>query len=552
MIKLEFIRNKKIEEYVFISQVVFLLLVGILLVRVYSQTTNTITSLYKNFILLIIPVSVVIIIKSLEKKGLFGNRVFTDLLINSLYLITTLWLLTDEQESFFKFLILMPVAVSALQYGTTRGYFWALMATGGLLVASWVQGAQKLDVDILVIGVIWLFAWLLGKMSDTEKNIRDALQQQASIDEMTGVYNHRSFYYYLEESFLKAKLAKKKLTLIMLDVDFFKYYNDAYGHKKGDEVLSKLAKVIESTIGNWGICARYGGDEFAVILRDCDGGVGVGIGEAIRKKVEGTEFEGANILPGGHLTISVGVASYPDNADTKESLVEKADEALYRAKYTNTNKVELYYSVFDEIGHSLQDQDRDLLNSMRTLMMVVNAKDRYTYGHSERVMHYATQIGAKMGMWEGEIQDLIAGAMLHDIGKIEVTREILNKPGKLTKEEWEAICQHSVWGADIIRPISALKGAIDIVLYHHENYDGTGYPYAKAGKDIPLGARILRVADSFDAMVSNRPYKRSLSVNKAIDELIKYRGIYYDPDVLEVFIEYINQTDVLAFNPSLN
>lgn len=543
---IEYVRNKKAEEYVIISQIVFLLLVGILFIRVHSNTTKIFYLIYVNGILLLIPSVAVVAIKILQKKMSLINQKKADIIFNLLYLVLTLYFLKHEQESFFRMLLLMPVVVCSLRYGTKSGYKWAFLATSGLLLLEVISKPIKIDVDVIVIGILWLFAWLLGKMSEAEKEIRDELQYQASLDGLTGIYNHRSFYDLLNKHLENAKFENESLALIMIDVDFFKYYNDTYGHQKGDEVLCLLAKIIKKCTKNIGFCARYGGDEFAVILPKYSGQEGLEIGEIIRKEVEKLTFEGADILPHGQITISVGVASFPENAKTKEKLVQKTDEALYKAKYTSTNSVELYYSVFEEIKNSLQDKEKELLSSMRTLLMVVNAKDRYTYGHCERVMHHAVQIGRTMSLWEWEIQNLTVGALLHDIGKIEVSREVLNKPGKLTEEEWQAIRQHPVWGADMIRPISSLSDAVGIVQYHHENFDGSGYPYKIKGEEIPLGARILRVADSFDAMTSNRPYKRIFSFKEALEEIQAHSGTCYDPDVVEAFTEYIVGTGILS------
>lgn len=546
MRSIESVRNKKIEEYVFISQVLFFLLTGILLVRVVTFSEELSLVLYLNVALLAVPLLGLFIIKGLERRWYVSRKEEYDSYLNGIYLVCTVFLLVHERESFFKLLLLMPVVANALYYGAKRGYVWAFFSTLGIIIIDIVQKAEHIDVDILVLSTIWLFAWLLGKMSETEMEVREELQRQASVDGLTGVFNHRSFHDFLEEYFLKAKIANSSLTLIMIDVDFFKYYNDAYGHQRGDVVLKELAGIIEEGVQDQGICARYGGDEFVILLPGSDSSVGFEVGERIRQRVESTPFEGDSILPKGHFSISVGIASFPDHADSKEKLLQKADEALYKAKHTNTNKVELYYSVFDEIEHFIQDKEKDLLNSMRTLLMVVNAKDKYTYGHSERVMHYAIQVGRKLAMWEWEIQNLMIGALLHDIGKIEIGREILNKPGKLTSEEWDAIRQHPVWGADIIRPMSSLSGAVDIVMYHHENYDGTGYPSGIKGDDIPLGARILRLADSFDAMTSVRPYKKVFTMSEAAADLIKNKGILYDPEVVDAFLEYILDTGIIS------
>lgn len=545
MKRFETIRHKKIGDYVFITRLLFFLLVGILMIRVYQPGVVFSIDVYKNITILAVPIALVLFITLLQKKRQISEQDIINFVVNSFYLIITSYLLIYEEESFFKFLLLMPVMVTALQYGPQKGFTWAIFTSVSAVSIAFFKKTDQMDVDVLLFGIIWLFAWLLGKMSKTEMEIREELQHQAALDGLTEVYNHRSFFYFLDEYFEKAEKENSDLTLIMVDVDFFKYYNDSYGHQKGDVVLYKIAKAIEGAVIDKGICARYGGDEFAVLLPETDGRRGIEIGESIKKRVEEMEIEGANILPRGRLTISVGIASYPDNADNKDNLLERADEALYKSKYSNSNRVELYYSVFDEIEHSLQGREKDLLNSMRTLLMVVNAKDRYTYGHSERVMNYAVQIGRHMALWEWEIQDLTVGALLHDIGKIEVPREILNKPGKLTKEEWESVKHHPIWGADMIRPISALSGAVDIVLHHHENYDGSGYPNGLKNEEIPLGARILRLADSFDAMTSNRPYKQTMTFKEAVNDIEKYCGVYYDPEVYEAFVEYISETGVL-------
>jgi len=541
------VRCKKINKYVFTSQVLFCLLSGILLVRVLDKFTPLSFMVYRNLVIVIIPITLLLLYKFAENYICVGRKNSSDYIFNAIFLVANTFLLSFESESFFRILLFMPIVVSALTYGTKKGYMWALFTTIGLVVINIVNKSQNqnIDIDILAVSSYWLFAWLLGKMTEAELDIIDELQKHASLDGLTGVFNHRVFHTLLDEYLLKAKVANKNLTIIMIDIDFFKYYNDAYGHQKGDGVLFEIAQLIEEIVGDKGICARYGGDEFAVLLLSSNGIAGVEIGEKIREAVETTTFEGMNILPKGHLTVSIGVSAFPEHGENKEKLLNKADEALYKAKDTNSNKVELYYSVFDEIERNLQDKEKDLLSSLRTLIMVVNAKDRYTYGHSERVMHYAVNIGRKMALWEWEIQDLMVGGLLHDIGKIEVSREVLNKSGKLTDDEWEAIRMHPSWGADMIRPISSLAGAVNTIQYHHENYDGSGYPYGLKGQKIPLGARILRLADSFDAMTTNRPYKIAKTVKEAIIDLKENKGIFYDPEIVDRFVEYILEIGIL-------
>lgn len=534
---LDTVRNNRVKKYVFTSQVLFCLLSGILLVRVLQNSSPMSLGLYRNVTLVAIPTVILLCYRLMEQFYFIDKRDWLEYIFNGLFLAANVFMLSFDTDSFFRILLLMPIVASSLSYGAKDGYIWAFFATLGLVILNIFNRAQNVDVDILAASSYWLFAWLLGKMTEAEMENREELQKQASVDGLTGIFNHRVFYSLLDEYFLKAKVSEKNMTIIMIDIDFFKYYNDAYGHQKGDMVLNQVAQLIENIVVDEGICARYGGDEFAVILPNAGSAAGVEMGERIREAVEIGSFEGMSILPKGRLTVSIGVATYPEHASSKEKLIQKADEALYRAKDVKTNKVELYYSVFDEIEKNLQDKEKNLLSSLRTLLMVVNAKDRYTYGHSERVMNYAVQIGRKMALWEWEVQDLMVGGLLHDIGKIEISREVLNKGGKLTREEWESIRMHPSWGADMIRPISSLAGAVNIILYHHENYNGSGYPFGLRGREIPLGARILRLADSFDAMTTNRPYKNAISVRDVIKEMQELKGIFYDPDVVDCFKE---------------
>ncbi|MDD2400749.1 MAG: diguanylate cyclase [Clostridia bacterium] len=539
-------RNKIIEEYIFITQGVFLLLTGILLVRSSPNISDSYIYFYRNIIFLLLPFAVIILHMINVKKTGKTSAVYLDIVVNTVYFLFVVFFLVKERDNFFKFLLLMPVIVSALRQGLKYVFIWAFLDTVCLIGIDVTFDPDKMDVDVLAIAFIWLFAWLFGRIAEMELNIWRELQKLASQDGLTKMFNHRSFYCYLEEYVKEYEQKKDSFVLIMLDVDSFKYYNDAYGHQKGDDVLQLLAGVIISVIGDRGKCFRYGGDEFAILIPKCEGIEGLEIGEKIRREVEKANVDGVKILPGGKLTIAVGVACFPEHTSSIKMLVQMADEALYKAKYTNNNRAELYHSVFGELDQSFFNNKKDLTNSLRTLLMIVNAKDRYTYGHSERVMNYAVQIGEKLNLLQGEIQDLTVGGLLHDIGKIEISRDILNKTERLSDGEWRIIKKHGIWGADIVRSISKLNKAVDIVLYHHENFDGTGYPTSLKENDIPLGARILRVADSFDAMTTNRPYKRSMTFKEALDELERYKGIYYDAKVVDLFREYINESCALV------
>ena len=175
-------------------------------------------------------------------------------------------------------------------------------------------------------------------------------------------------------------------------------------------------------------------------------------------------------------------------------------------------------------------------------MSIINAKDRYTYGHSERVLEYATLLATQYGLSEEEVRLIQYGAYLHDIGKIEIDVTILNSTGKPTESEWAILKQHPYWGSEIVRPIRSLGKVAPYILHHHENYDGTGYPQGISGKDIPLGARIIRIADSFDAMITDRPYKKGRSQKDACTELLAFAGSHYDPELCNIFVKLIETT----------
>lgn len=529
------INNSK-EKFILATQTLFFLLLAILIHRVLKHNSD-ISSLYSlsSSLAFIILISLIPLIRLVNTKYVF----FIDLWIIFIYILITSCLLYFENEDIFKILFLMPVVISALRYPIKFSYSITIFVLFFLFLIGFLNNFSSIDADIMLSGVLFLLAWLLGNMTETEAKIRKELERLATHDSLTDILNHRSFQALLDEKLEEAKKENTSISLILLDIDFFKVYNDSLGHQKGDQVLKEVADILKNATKEIGYCARYGGEEFVIILPKTGIRAAKALAEEIRRKVEETEFPGIDLLPKGKLTISIGIAEFPSMADNKERLIQKADEALYKAKFVSKNKVETYFSVFDELSLSLKDEEKELFNSIRTLTMVINAKDRYTYGHSERVMEMAKKFAEIIGLDEQQTKDIIFGSLLHDIGKIEISREVLNKPTKLNDLEWQMTKQHPQWGADIIRPLKSLKGSLDIVLYHHENYNGTGYPKGLKGEEIPFGARLLRIIDSYDALTFHRPYKEAMSQEQAIEELQKYSGIHYDPEMLEKFCKMI-------------
>ena len=265
------------------------------------------------------------------------------------------------------------------------------------------------------------------------------------------------------------------------------------------------------------------------------------IAESIRKKIEKKYFKGQENQPNGNLTASIGISVYPDRAANEVELIKSADDALYKAKFFNKNRVETYTSILDEIKGDIDEKDIELVTSIKTLISVINAKDRYTYGHSERVVFYSKILGEALNLTEDEKRELKYGAYMHDIGKINIPKEILIKKMPLNDKEWNMLKEHPQNGVDIIEPVKSLSRVKPIILYHHEKFDGTGYPEGLKGNKIPYLARILTVVDSFDAMTSNRHYNKRKTYSEGIEELRKWSGKQFDPKIVDAFIKTLKE-----------
>lgn len=273
-----------------------------------------------------------------------------------------------------------------------------------------------LEANLILISVMFIVAWFSGAQTDLDTQYRRDLTKLASTDFLTGLYN---FGYFQEKigEYLQNASEQHPLALIILDIDYFKHYNDIHGHQAGDLLISMIGDVLTEKVDHPGFVARYGGDEFVVVLPDADSEGAKRIAEEIREMIKRQNFQGEEYQPEGKITISCGIAVCPTHALNPKDLIKHADQALYRAKSLDRNKVEMYFSVFDELD--VEGDEKELLNSIRTLVSVINAKDRYTYGHSERVTDYAIKLGNKLDLPQEQIHLLGYAAFLHDIGKIE-------------------------------------------------------------------------------------------------------------------------------------
>ena len=441
-------------------------------------------------------------------------------------------------------LYLLPIALAAISMGRAGGVSFALAASGIIIFLCKVEMEGNMVAVLENIfwlpGVFLLAAWFLGSVMEIENNISRQLALMANTDEITGLNNLRFFLERLKTGVVAAVKNREPLSLILLDINNFKKYNEIHGHFCGDLILRKMAILLQQDIPPGAEIARFGGDEFSIILP----GFSLEEAAAVAGRLQDTVTELGALGEMGlsdELTVSAGVANLPVHATDYRALLLAADEALYSSKVTGNSKVQVYLGVLEKIRQLVAANEREMVNSLSVFMTLINVRDRYTYGHSERVAYYIKEFASHLGMEEELIRLLEYGSFLHDIGKLETPREILNKKGALTAEEWAVLRRHPQWGAEMLRPIGLLEPVIPMVLYHHENYDGTGYPEGLQGEDIPYFARILRIVDSFDAMQTFRPYHQPLPREEILLELEKGSGKEYDPQLVGSFMEMLQQ-----------
>lgn len=385
--------------------------------------------------------------------------------------------------------------------------------------------------------------YLLAKQKESFKQmsalllLSRRLEDQAVTDSLTGLYNLRAYQKEIDQRIELSKETNKTFALYIIDIDFFKQFNDLYGHQAGDKVIITVANILKDVFKD-GFVARYGGEEFVVIQPNVSPIEALDLGRVLSTNIKDNKYNTFKDKSEITLTVSVGIACFPVNATNKYDLLKLADYSMYKAKKQQDNVV-LYSSVLDEISPQSYKVDEKDIGTIKTLNIVINAKDQYTYKHSERVVYYAEALARKLTLSQEDIKYLKYGAFLHDIGKIKVDMSILQKPGRLSKEEYEIIMQHPAIGADMIKEIPHLHQAMPVIMYHHERYDGRGYPFGLQGNNIHILGRIAAIADSFDAMTTNRPYKKALNYDQAANELINNSGTQFDPELVKCFLSCV-------------
>jgi diguanylate cyclase (GGDEF)-like protein/PAS domain S-box-containing protein len=348
------------------------------------------------------------------------------------------------------------------------------------------------------------------------KKRENEIKYLSNHDTLTGLYNRRFF----EDE--KQRIDAEKVypvSVIMGDINGLKLINDSFGHLEGDKLIVSIANILQANCRETDILARTGGDEFSIILPNSTNDYAE---EMVKKIEEGcNEVKKSTLGDVYRLSISLGSATKKSVLEPLTQAIKDAEDNMYRHKMLQSRSF-----------HS------SILSSMKTTLF---EKNKETEEHAQRLIEYSNLIGQKLQLWDKQLNELELLSTLHDIGKIGISDLILNKPGRLSEEEWVEMKKHPEIGYRIAMSTSELAPIAEYILYHHERWDGDGYPQGLKGEEIPLLSRIISVADAYDAMTEDRPYRKAISREEACTELRRNAGSQFDPDIVMVFLKEIEK-----------
>jgi diguanylate cyclase (GGDEF)-like protein len=395
----------------------------------------------------------------------------------------------------------------------------------GALFLTNVQDASEFPID------------LLGALADQialtleNSHLYEETKRLSATDPLTGLWNRRTIERRLRTEIRRHERGKREFSLLIVDVDRLKLFNDTHGHAVGDQVILTVASVLQDTCRETDDVGRHGGDEFTVIMPDSGADEALALAKRIIRNLDAKPFQPPEGDP-VPVSVSIGGATYPADAQDADGLFMLADASLYQVKLRGGAE---YSSQANPLS-SLTTAPQPTIDAVRGLVATVDAKDNYTFRHSRTVTDHALQLAEVMDLSEGDKQALLLAGQLHDVGKIGIPTDVLCKPGRLTEDEYAIIREHPRLGHTILHQLPKIPDVLDAVLYHHERWDGTGYPDGLKGEEIPVLARILALADAYSAMTSTRPYRKALTSSEALQEIGKYADRQFDPKLAKMFV----------------
>jgi diguanylate cyclase (GGDEF)-like protein len=368
----------------------------------------------------------------------------------------------------------------------------------------------------------------------------------ATVDLLTGVLNRQALLSRLDDELERAARYQRPCSVVLVDLDHFKRVNDTHGHAAGDLVLREVADVLRTNVRAADIVGRYGGEEFMVVLPETDADDAAASAEKLRRLVGSRKIR----LDDGYLrsvTLSAGVAGGLGQHLQLDALVRDADAALYSAKALGRDQVYVFHELEEgsvvrraAIGAEARDRAVEVGRAAMgaataSLTEALVARPSWAGKPSTMIAEMAVSLARALDLPVGEIERVRTASLLHDLGKLAIPDEILSNPGELTDPEWRVVSEHPKIGHIVLEQAGALRDAATIVLHHHEWYDGRGYPLGLTGEEIPVGARIVAIADAYEAMVAGRPYRTAIDHERALAELRRHAGVQFDPDLVRLF-----------------
>lgn len=374
-----------------------------------------------------------------------------------------------------------------------------------------------------------------------------AVEAMATTDVLTGVLNRQATLKLLATEIERSNRYGRPLSIALFDLDHFKRVNDAHGHTVGDRLLAHIGALLKASIRSVDSLGRYGGEEFILIMPETDTDGAAATAEQLRRIVAGGPISVDGVAL--QITLSAGIAGGAGSPSLElTSLLNDADVALYTAKSLGRDQVHTYRPVDDEaavpraaIDATARSQAAQLGRiafdaANQRLLRALSDRPGWAGGPSQLIAEIAAELARAVGLPDGDVERIRAASLLHDLGKLAIPDSILSKPGELTPAEWRTITEHPKIGQVVLEQAGAIRDAAEIVLHHHEWFDGRGYPYGLKETEIPLGSRIVAIADAYEAMIAGRPYKSSMTHAEAIAELRRGRGIQFDPELVELFV----------------